>query len=104
TRRAREHRSRGHACLAPLVGPAAREHASNGAAGNGDEGDERTSARCGARTERRRSTSAERRRSKCCNPGPHRIELPHVTEIAERREADAAVLQHHSKRMTIERG
>ena len=83
--RARPHRPDRDARAAQPIGEPAGKHASRRAAADGDERGERAGGR-----RIRGSGRGEAGRRQHANPRPHRVELPHVPEVAERREPRAA--------------
>jgi len=86
-----DHRPGGHARLAEAVGDDAGADAAGGPARDRDEGHERPGPR---------AVAGRRERG---NPGPHRVELPHVPEVADRREAHLAIGEDAANGARIER-
>ena len=82
------HRPDRDARAAEAVGDPARQRAAGRAAADGEKRGERS-----GRLRRRHPGRGEARRGEHGDPRPHRVELPHVSEIAERRQPRAAALR-----------
>ena len=82
--RARPHRPDRDARAAEAIGEPAGERAAGGAAADGEKRGERSGG-----VGRRGAGRGEAGGGEHGNPGPHRVELPHVAEVAERREPRA---------------